>query len=133
MPIIAALDRRPALAAMVYGGGDLGELIRHNVRRTEGPLAAASAGLLGALLLRPLEPLRHAAAVSPIPSLMINGTEDEQIPRASAEILYNALREPKEIIWVESRHVHPRNLELTRRILGILRAELDERGLPGAR
>lgn len=133
VPAIAALDRRPALAALVYGGGDLGELIRHNVRRTEGPLAATAAGLLGALLLHPLEPLRHAAAVSPMPSLMINGTEDEQIPCVCAEVLYDALREPKEIIWVESRHVHPRNVELTRRILGILRAELAERRLLGAR
>lgn len=133
VPAIAALDRRPALAAMVYGGGDLRELIRHNVRRTEGAFAAGAAGLLGAVLLRPLEPLRHANGVSPVPALMINGTEDEQIPRVCTEALYDALREPKELIWVESRHVHPRNAELTRRILALLREELGERRLLGTR
>jgi dienelactone hydrolase len=133
VPAIAALDRRPALAAMVYGGGDLHELIRHNVRRTENVVVSEIVAGLGALLLRPLEPLRYAAHVSPVPVLMINGTEDEQIPRACTEALYGALREPKEILWVDSRHVHPRNVELTRRIIGLLRTELTERQLLGDR
>jgi fermentation-respiration switch protein FrsA (DUF1100 family) len=105
--------------------------MRHNVRRTESAAVSEIVGVLGALLLRPLEPLRYAADVSPVPSLMINGTEDEQIPRACTEALYAALREPKEILWVDSRHVHPRNVELTRRIIGLLRSELAERRLLG--
>lgn len=133
VPVVAAMDRRPALAAMVYGGGDLRSLIRHNVRRSEGVVAAEVASLLGALLLRPLEPLRYAGRIAPTPALMINGTDDEQIPRKNALLLYDALREPRKLVWIDSRHVHPRDTALTRRIIGVLGDELAARGLSGRR
>jgi fermentation-respiration switch protein FrsA (DUF1100 family) len=58
---------------------------------------------------------------------MINGTNDEQVPRHNAELLYNAAGEPKTIRWLESRHVRPDNVELTRMILAELKRELDRR------
>lgn len=124
IPPIVVNDRRPSVAALVYGGGDLYSLIRHNVRRYEGAAASEFVALLGALLLRPLEPLRYAADISPTRLLMINGTEDEQIPRANVEKLFDAAEEPKKLIWLESRHVNPRDAELTRRIITILSSEL---------
>jgi len=129
VPAIVAIDRRAAAAAMVYGGGELASLIRYNVRRYESNAIAELVAQLGGLLLRPLEPLRYADLISPTPLIMINGTHDEQMPRANAELFYNAAREPKRITWLESRHVHPRDVELTRRIIVILKSELRRLGV----
>jgi alpha/beta superfamily hydrolase len=129
VPCIVAHDRRSAVAAMVYGGGDMGSLIRHNVARYEGGLVSELVGRLSGLLLRPLEPLRFVDKISPIPLLMINGTHDEQMPRENTLMLYRAARQPKELIWLESRHVHPRNVELTKRIIQTLKSELIELGI----
>jgi predicted esterase len=129
VPSIIANDRRPAVAAMVYGGGDLYSLIRHNVRRYEGPLLSEVVAQLGGLLLRPVEPLRYVESISPIPLLMINGTHDEQIPRTNTELLYAAAKEPRKIIWIDSQHVNPRNVELTRRIVRHLSDELTTMGI----
>ncbi|MCK5573162.1 MAG: prolyl oligopeptidase family serine peptidase [Bacteroidetes bacterium] len=124
VPCILAHDRRAAVAAMVYGGGDMGSLIRHNVARYEGAVVSEFVGQVCGLLLRPLEPLRFVDNISPIPLVMINGAHDEQVPRENTLMLYRAARQPKKLIWIESRHVHPKNVELTRRIIQTLKAEL---------
>jgi len=124
VPVIIANDRRPAVAAMVYGGGELRSLIRHNVRRYEGPLVSELVGLTAAVLLQPLEPMRYVHKIAPTPLLMVNGIEDEQVPRENTELLFNAAQEPKQIVWIESHHVNPRNTELTRRIIDTLRTHL---------
>ena len=128
VPCVIAHDRRPAVGAMVYGAGDLRSLIRHNVRRYEGPLISEFAATAGGILLYPLEPMRYADRIAPVPLLMINGTADEQIPRENVERLFAAAREPKELHWIESRHVNPRNPELTRQIIDTLRARLTAYG-----
>jgi hypothetical protein len=104
-------------------------MIGHNVRRYEGALAGEVAGLIGGFLLGPVEPLRYAGRISPIPLVMINGTADEQIPRVNAELLFGAAAEPKTITWIESQHVHPRNVELTRKIIGTLKNEMGRLGI----
>ena len=43
---------------------------------------------------------------------MINGADDEQVPRANAEMLYEGAGQPKKIIWLESKHVNPRNIAI---------------------
>jgi len=129
VPIIMANDARPAVAAMVYGGGDMESLIGHNVGRYEGPFVANVAGMLSGVLLRPLEPLRYVGKISPRPVLMINGADDEQVPRANAEILYESAGQPKKIVWLESKHVNPRNIALTMTIIQTLRGELMALGI----
>ncbi|MGA9115350.1 MAG: alpha/beta hydrolase [Bacteroidota bacterium] len=84
---------------------------------------------LGMVLLRPLEPMGNVASVTPVPLLMINGTEDEQVPRRCAEMLYAAAGRPRKIVWIESAHVHPRNVDLTRKIVRVLKEELARLGM----
>ncbi len=131
VPCLIAHDRRPAVAAMVYGGGDLRSLITHNVRRYESEGISQFVGALGGMLLHPMEPMRYIGRVSPTPLIMINGTEDEQVPRRNVEMLYNAAGEPKSITWLPSRHVRPDNVELTRSILAELKRQLARRGIGG--
>lgn len=129
VPPIIAHDRRAAAAALVYGGGDLYSLIRHNVRGYEGPATSTFVAALGALLLRPIEPLRYAESISPTPLIMINGTHDELVPQANAQLLYDKANQPKNIVWLESSHVHPEDVELTRRIVATLVRELRRLGV----
>jgi len=124
VPCLIANDHRPAAAAMVYGGGDLRSLISHNVQRYESRGIAALVGFIGGILLRPLEPLRYAKSMTPTPLIMINGLNDEQVPRRNAELLFEEAREPKRQIWLESGHVNPRNPQLTRQIIAVLKIEL---------
>ncbi len=124
VPCIAANDRRPAAVAMVFGGGEMYSLIEHNVRRYESAAVSKFVGMLAGFLLRPLEPLRYAGRISPIPLIMINGSEDELIPQRNVELVYEQAKEPKKIIWLTAGHVRPDKAELTRQILITLEQEL---------
>ena len=129
VPYLASHDRRFKAAVMVDGGGNLGSMIRHNVRRYEGPVFSSFFGFLSGLLLRPLEPLRFIHGVSPTPLVMINGTYDEQVPRRNTEMLFAAAGAPKRLIWLPSRHVNPRDTALTRSIIYTLSGELTRLGI----
>jgi fermentation-respiration switch protein FrsA (DUF1100 family) len=124
VPAIVAHDRRAAVAAMVYGGGELTSMIRHNVARYESMWLSDFVGRLGGVLLYPLEPMKYADKISPIPLVMINGENDEQIPRYNTELFFHAAKEPKKLIWLKSKHVRPDNIELTRHIITTLKEEL---------
>jgi fermentation-respiration switch protein FrsA (DUF1100 family) len=80
--------------------------------------------LLAALILSPIEPLRYADRIAPIPLLMINGTQDELIPPKYAEEFFKKARQPKKLIWLRSGHMTPENWALTRRITQVMRDEL---------
>jgi Prolyl oligopeptidase family len=124
VPAIVAHDRRAAAAIMVYGGGELTSMIRHNVARYESAWLSEFVGRLGGVLLHPLEPMTYADKISPTPLVMINGANDEQIPRYNTELFFHVAREPKKLIWLQSQHVRPDNEELTRRIISTLKEEL---------
>jgi len=126
VPVLSTLDRRIDVATMVYGGGDLTSLIRHNVRRYEGVFLSEFVGQVGGLFLRPIEPMRYAEKISPTPLFMINGTDDEQVPRRNTDIFFREAKEPKKIVWLESKHVHPKNQDLTRRIIASLKQQLKD-------
>jgi len=132
VPVTVANDRRWAAAAMVQGGGNLRRLIAHNVARHEGGAAGTVAGALGAMLLRPMEPLDNIGRVAPIPLVMINGTRDELVPASCAQELHAAAGEPKRIVWLDAAHVNPREPALHRRIIATLRAELAALGVIGS-
>jgi hypothetical protein len=124
VPAIVAIDHRFAAAVMAYSGGGLYSLLYHNARRWEGALVSEFVAVSGWWLLRPVEPMRFAVAIAPTPLLMINGEEDEQIPRANTEMFFNTAGSPKKIVWMESRHVHPDNVALTERIVGTMLDEM---------
>ncbi len=131
--IAGGVDPRPAAVIALYGGGDVGGLASHVLRLggREGlpPWQAAVVGRGLALLLMPLEPTRYVARIAPRPVLMVNGTGDSLIPRANADALFGAAREPKEILWMRSEHVRPDEAELIGAVSKWLAAWLARRGL----
>ena len=129
VPAIAAHDRGLAVAAMAYGGGDLPSLISHNFRRSQSALTSDFVGGLAWLLLRPIEPMRYAGRIAPIPLVMVNGEMDELVPRENVEAFFRRAREPKRLVWLPSSHVNPGNVELSRRVAAALRGEMLELGV----
>lgn len=94
--IFCALDPRVRAAVLGVTGGDFDKLgvpdgderVRERLRR--------------AYLV--IDPVRHVSGISPRPLLMINAADDEVIPRAATEALYEAAREPKRIVWYDCGH-----------------------------
>ncbi|MFN2431943.1 MAG: hypothetical protein ABR599_03855 [Gemmatimonadota bacterium] len=110
--VATALDRRVGAVALLYGGADLPLLFAHNVDLGNA-WANRAARAAVAVITRPVEPARFAPDVTPRPALAVNARQDPFIPIASARALHRALREPKEVRWLELDHVaafHERTL-----------------------
>ena len=126
----AADDRRVTAVALVYGGANLGALFEANLRRRV-PSGWLRRGLASgaAALLSPLEPARTVGRISPRPLLLVGSRDDERIPRVSVEALVRSAREPKTLVWFDSRHMVPRDTALMRLVTDSTVAWL-ERTLP---
>ena len=134
--IAGAVDPRPAAVAVIYGGGNLGDLVAHNIRQS-GRLGRTAfppvlAGVIGraiAWTLTPLEPNRYAPLIAPRPLLLISGTDDELIPRESVLALYAAARAPKDLRWITSKHLRPREQDRMRNLVQQLNQWLTQQQL----
>jgi fermentation-respiration switch protein FrsA (DUF1100 family) len=49
----------------------------------------------------------------------VSGRNDEMIPEDLARRLFEAAREPREQVWLDTRHMHPDDTELTWRLMRI--------------
>lgn len=100
-----ALDPRIRAAALIYGGGDLWEMLsaegldeRSKTRRW---LYFAGAWYFCSVF----DPVRYAPHIAPRPVLFQNGRADTVIAPSAARALQNAARPPKRIIWYEGDHL----------------------------
>ncbi|MCP4639597.1 MAG: alpha/beta fold hydrolase [bacterium] len=101
----AAFDDRFKAAVLTYGGGNLRSLLSSDAAKSELGGFYWPAMQLGAFLLKPADPVRHAAGIAPRPVLIQNGTHDQLIPTEAAQALFDAAREPKEMVWYETDHI----------------------------
>jgi len=53
---------------------------------------------------REIDPVHHVGRIAPRPVLFVNAERDERVPRAAAEALHAAARDPKETLWFDSTH-----------------------------
>lgn len=106
--LVTATDERLRTAVLIVGGGDWQTISKQSNekfardRRQIGLLKPEEVAILD-----DIDPKNFAAHISPRPLLMISGTRDSIIPPASAKILFNAAREPKKQVWIESGHLIP--------------------------
>ena len=129
-----ALDPRPAAVVAFMGGGRIGSLIDANLRSggyVNSRLVSAPLGWLTGLLIRPLEPTRLVGEIEPISYVQVNATEDERIPEWSARVLFDAARDPREMVWIPTIHGLPHRDEVIEQLMTVARKELDELGLLG--
>lgn len=105
--VLSPVDERIGSAALIVGGGQFGELLANSefeqIRRIRG--AGISTEMLERFAegLEPTEFIGHFGR----PLLLINGRDDEIVPRANAEALHAAAGEPKTIVWYDGGHVPP--------------------------
>ena len=114
--IAAASNERFRNVALIYGAGDLADVVAANLtirpRMLRRPIAW--------LATRPfteLEPERYAAAIAPRRMIMVNGIDDPQMPRAAVESLFHAAREPKTLVWLKTGHLMPTDTALIRALV----------------
>lgn len=112
-PIAAAADPRLRNVALLYTGGDLRAIVDANLDADDAPAAARRFGTELALLpLQRLEPVRHVGRIAPRHVLIVNGMDDDRIPRGSAERLMDAARSPKDALWLPTGHLDPDSTRL---------------------
>ena len=101
----AAFDERIAAVVLTYGGGHLTTLFTSDAVKDEIGVLVYPLRYLASWFFWPADPIRYVDRISPRPLLMQNGVDDELIPKAAAERLYDAAKEPKEIVWYDSDHI----------------------------
>jgi dienelactone hydrolase len=101
----AAFDDRLKAAVLIYGGGNIPELL-------EAREIAAGVGawmplvkVLGWYFFGVSDPARYVGKISPRPVYLQNGTNDGLISAPAAKTLQDAAREPKKVQWYEGDHI----------------------------
>ena len=105
--------------ALVYGGADLKYLIKHNVNLFNPFIDNLLSNLFWMHVIN-FEPLYNIKFINPLPTILINGRNDEKIPNKSAQQLQDSINFEKTVIWIDSKHVHPANKKLSFEIIGSL-------------
>lgn len=119
----AAADRRFVNVGLVYGAGKMADVLAANLTlrpRFLRPIAAW-------LAMRPFTeftPERYVGRISPRPVVMVNGSDDPQMPRSAVRSLYDAAREPKAQIWLRTGHLMPTDSALIRVLVDTTLARL---------
>ena len=104
--LLAGADRRVKAPALVLAGGDWqvhfdsrADVFLPGIRDEPERLLTARA------LLDPVDPVRWAGRISPRPVLVIGAREDLAIVPAMVDALFQAARDPKQVVWLEGGHL----------------------------
>lgn len=114
--IAAAVDGRFRNVALLYTGADLPRIIAANAGEAPEPARRLGSDL-AALPVRYLEPTLYVPSISPRPLLLVNGLLDDRIPTSSARALFDAARQPKELVWLQTGHLEPEDTALIRTLV----------------
>jgi fermentation-respiration switch protein FrsA (DUF1100 family) len=119
----AAADSRFVNVGLVYGAGNMAEVLEANLTFRPRWLRPAVAWLA----MRPFAefaPERYVSRIAPRPIVMVNGIDDPQMPRPAVQALYDEAREPKTIIWLRTGHLLPGDSALVRALVDTTLARL---------
>ncbi len=134
MTVAAATDARITRLWAVHGAGRSRLLIDHNARPyvPTAPLRRLAAAAADALVAGPrLTPERWVGRVAPRPFVMLNATDDERLPRPAILALWEAAREPRELVWMPGPHVQRNRPEVVKALLDAVLVRM-ERPTAGA-
>ena len=119
----AALDTRFVNVGLIYGAGRMRDVLAANLTLRPAFLRRPAAWLA----MRPFRdfaPEQYIGRISPRPVVMVNGIDDPQMPRPAVEALYEAARQPKELIWLRTGHLMPNDSALIRALVDTALARL---------
>lgn len=125
----AAADQGEPFRAvgLAYGGAGIERMVRESLDLAPAWLDAAAAKAVAASV-SPVEPARHLPGL-PGSFLLVHGREDPRIPAASADRLTRLTPRPREVVRLDSGHLHPSREGLLRRLGTVFRAWLAEEGV----
>jgi hypothetical protein len=121
--IAAARDERFRNVGLIYGAGDLARVFEANLALRPRFLRPVM-GWLVMQVYGEFEPTRFVAGISPRPLVMVNGRGDPQMPVAAVDALYEAAREPKSLIWLQTGHLMPNDTRLIRALVDTMLGRL---------
>ena len=116
-------DLGPGVIA--YGGVDINQLLRHNMNFLS-PVPRMLVAWVASTAIYPGEPASHLPHMKS-DFLLINGRNDHQIPEESYNRLHQLTPEHKTVMILDTGHMHPRNPELTLRLVQLSRNWLVEK------
>ena len=116
----------PEYTVITYGGADLYRLLVHNMTNVDQPWRSI-VSWLAITAIRGIEPAYHAPYMDS-EILLVNGTQDTQIPEVCWRELHALVPHPKTIMKLNEGHMHPRKPELTLKLVRLTRDWLLERG-----
>ncbi|MDZ7860326.1 MAG: prolyl oligopeptidase family serine peptidase [Candidatus Krumholzibacteriota bacterium] len=115
VPAVMASDPRIDAAAILFGAGDLKELIKNEIDLPF-PLPCLGSSI-ASVLVSPVEPLKYVAGISPRPLLILNGKADPRIPAELAMKLHDAAGEPKTVAWIDCGHMDVKSEEFNEKVV----------------
>jgi hypothetical protein len=130
-PIIISLsarDPRADAVVVIYGGGDLGQLARHNMSGKPWWIPGWIIAPTMRLFLGEFEPLDHIEKVGARYFLMVSSRQDEMFPPSSALALYGRAKDPKKLLWYDTGHTDLFDRQLIRRLTRDVVADLRAAG-----
>lgn len=125
----AATDRRLSGAAYLHGGGDIRRLYEYAYGSRTPDWLTPILSWMVSWLTAPLEPTKYAGEVAPRPTLQVNATHDDFIPRACVTALYDATRQPKRLLWIDGQHVDASQAEIVDALMQLTLDWMAEQGL----
>lgn len=117
----------PAPGVIAYGGADVFRLLNTNLKNINQPWRYLVAWL-SATAIYSADPMHHCPYLHG-EFLLINGSQDHQIPQYCWKKLHDLTPEPKTEIILDEGHMHFRKPELTRRLVKMSQKWLLERGV----
>jgi hypothetical protein len=128
--VAGGLDARFTRVWSIHGAADPRALLEHSLRGRIGwgPLRKLAALALLVLADGPsVAPERYVGRIAPRPFVMLNAEADERLPREAVLELYEAAREPKELVWLPGEHILPRRTEIVRGLVDLVLTRVNER------
>ncbi|CAN5363388.1 hypothetical protein BH23GEM2_BH23GEM2_15850 [soil metagenome] len=114
--IAAARDERFRNVGLIYGAGNLASVFEANLDLRPRFLRPVASWLV-MQVYGEFEPTQFVAGIAPRPLVMVNGRGDPQMPVEAVQALYDAAREPKTLIWLQTGHVQPGDTQLVRALV----------------
>jgi len=121
--IPGTLDKRVTRVWLVQGAGDPQTLVAARLKKNIDSewwrnKVAALIALIGNV--HHLAPERWVGRISPRPVIAVNSRQDATFPPETVQVLHDAIREPREIIWIEGEHVKPSRHNVVRQLTEIM-------------
>lgn len=112
---------------LAYGGAGLHRMVRRALDLEPSWLEAAAARAIAAAL-SPLEPALHLPNL-PGSFMLVHGRRDRRVPEASANLMTRLTPRPRDVVRVDTGHLHPSKSSLLSRLGDRFRAWLAEEGI----